>query len=296
MNELLQGQYAIYMIAGAAGLCILLIFYVLFNMVRTVVEGYKTGYSEAVAGTIQGMFLFITPQQLLTLKLTTAFLAFLTVFILAIRAPLFMALVAGFIAASGAFYLPEHILKVMYRKRLEKFNDQLVDALLTLSNGLRSGLNFQQALGVLVQEMPAPISQEFTVVLQEIKLGEETSKALNNLVARVPDEDLAILVAAINIARGIGGNLAEIFDNIAGVIRERKRIEGRIKSLTAQGQLQAIVMALAPLAIVMAMYFIDSSMVEALYTTIPGWIIIFFVAIMDYVGYRVILKIVTIDV
>jgi tight adherence protein B len=297
MDALINGPFSVYFIGGAVGLCILLLVYIFGSMIQTVLEGYRSGYSEAVQGTLEGMFLFITPQQLYALKTTTAALGFIIGALVAVKAPLFFTLLSGVIVASLLFFVPDKILRFMYQRRLEKFNDQLIDALVTLSNGLRSGLNFSQAMQVVVDEMPDPISQEFNLVIQQIKLGVQTEKALEDFAARIPeDEDLGILVTAINIARGIGGNLAEIFDNIASVIRERKRIEGKIKAITSQGRLQAIVMAAMPLVICLAMHFIDPDTLRYLYTTPPGIIIIVFVLLMDYIGYKVILMIVDIDI
>src|SRR5690606_39267124 len=128
------------------------------------------------------------------------------------------------------------------------------------------------------------------------KLGVTTEEALDNIARRVPDEDLGILVTAVNIVRGIGGNLAEIFDNIAHVIRERKRIEGKIKAITSQGKLQALVMAAMPFVIAVALHFIDPETLRYLYTTLPGIIIIVVVVTFDYIGYKVIKMIVTIDI
>jgi len=297
IQAMLTGEHAIFYIGGAVGACVLILFWMLFSMTNTVLEGYRSGYSEAVQGQLQGMFLFITPQQLFVMKLAAAMMGGLIFALMTIGTGiLFVSLVAGLLGALIFFFIPDKILRFLYEQRLAKFNDQLVDALSSMSNGLRSGLNFTQAIGVLVEDMPAPISQEFNLVLQEIKLGVQTDKALDSLAARVPDDDLKILVIAINIARGIGGNLAEIFENIAGVVRERKRIEGKVKAITAQGKLQAIVMASMPLVIALALHFIDADTLRYLYTTWQGILIIVLVSLFDYIGYRVILSIVTIDI
>jgi len=295
--ENLQAQLSNpYVIAGVVGAAVLMIFYILFSVVNTTLEGYERSYGDAVRGQLEGMFMFIPPQQLLTLKMSCATLGGILGFALFFGAGLFAATIIGLIAMIPFYFLPDKVLQFLYQKRLDHFNDQLVDGLITLSNGLRSGLNFQQAMDVLVQEMGPPISQEFNLVLQEIKLGVQTEKALESLAKRVPDEDLGILVTALNIARGVGGNLAEIFDKIAIVIRERKRIEGKVRAITAQGKLQAIVMASMPLVIALAMHFIDAHTLSYLYKTVPGVLIIIVVAVADYIGYRVIKSIITIDI
>lgn len=296
IQALIDSQYFPFFVGGFVGLAVLIVFWMLFALVNQTMRGYEEGYGEAVKGQLQGMFMFIPPQQLLTFKLTSALVGWGLGMVITLSAGLIISFIVGMVFSFPFYFAPDKVLAYMYTKRLERFNDQLVDGLLTLSNALRSGLNFSQGLGILVEEMPNPLSQEFNVVLQEIKLGVLTDEALDNLARRVPDDDLGILVTAVTIVRSIGGNLAEVFDNIAHVIRERKRIEGKIKAITAQGKLQALIMAAMPLVIALALHFIDPATLRYLYTTLPGIIIIVVVCVFDYVGYKVILKIVTIDI
>lgn len=295
-QAIIQSQYFPFFVGGFVGLAVLIIAWMLFALVNQTMRGYEEGYGDAKREQLEGMFMFIPAQQLLTFKLTCALVGWGLGMIITISAGLIISFLVGMVFSFPFYFLPDKVLAYMYQKRLDMFNDQLVDGMLTLSNALRSGLNFSQGLGILVEEMPNPISQEFNLVLQEIKLGVMTEQALENIARRIPDDDLGILVTAVNIVRGIGGNLAEIFDNIAHVIRERKRIEGKIKAITAQGKLQALIMAAMPLVIALALHFIDPTTLRYLYTTLPGIIIIVVVCLFDYIGYKVILKIVTIDI
>jgi tight adherence protein B len=296
MQSIVNNAAFPYVVGIIVGASILIILWLLFNLVNATLRGYEEGYGEAVQKQLEGMFIFIPPQQLLTFKMVTAVMGCMLGTVLTFSAGPFASVMVGLVLAVPFYFIPDKVLSILYNMRLAKFNDQLVDGLITLSNGLRSGLNFTQSLGVMVEESLPPLNQEFNLVLQEIKLGVEIEKALDSLSRRVPDDDLKILVTAINIARGVGGNLAEIFDNIATVIRERKRIEGKIKAVTSQGKLQAIVMASMPVVIAVVLHLMDPATLRYLYTTFPGIIVIIFVAVCDYIGYKIILAIVTIDV
>jgi tight adherence protein B len=138
------------------------------------------------------------------------------------------------------------VVRRLRARRLAAFNLQLVDALVSMSNALRAGFSIQQAFESIVKEGKKPIAQEFSVFLQQMRIGVRFEDALKNLEERVGSEDLTLMVRAVEIARQTGGNLTETFDRIADTIRERSRIEGRIKALTAMGRLQGIVVGLIP--------------------------------------------------
>ena len=118
--------------------------------------------------------------------------------------------------------------------RLNKFNDQLGDMLNLMVNGLRAGYSTMQAMEAVSRELPAPISDEFHRVVQEMQIGIPMEKALDNLLRRIPSEDLDFVITAINVQREVGGNLSEILDTISFTIRERVRIKGEIRVMTAQ--------------------------------------------------------------
>ncbi len=136
------------------------------------------------------------------------------------RNPLYLALF-GIVG----FSIPKFLIWQAKKKRSEKFAIQLVDSLGVLSNSLRSGMNLVQAIEVLEVEQEPPVSQEFGLVLREVRLGVSVMDALKNLVKRMPNDDLQLMVASMNIVIGMGGNLTEIFDSMAHVIRERSKIE-----------------------------------------------------------------------
>ncbi len=121
-------------------------------------------------------------------------------------------------------------------RRIDKFNAQLTEALQQMSNALRAGLTFQQAMEQIGRESMPPLRQEFGLFIKEIKLGVPVEEGLTNMAARVGSEDLELVATSTNIARQLGGNMAEMFETIAATIRERFRLEGKIRSITSQGK------------------------------------------------------------
>jgi tight adherence protein B len=168
---------------------------------------------------------------------------------------LFLAIVFGI----AALFMPRMYVKYLQGKRLRTFDNQLGDMLNLVVNGLRAGYSSMQALESVSRELPPPISVEFHRVVQEIQLGLPQEAALANLTRRVPSADLDFVVTAINVQREVGGNLAEILDNISHTIRERVRIKGEIATLTAQGQITAWVISLLPIGLALFLFIVNRS-------------------------------------
>ena len=153
--------------------------------------------------------------------------------------------VSGFVVG---FFVPRIVVNIMKGQRLRKFNDQLGDTINLLVNSLRSGYSMPQAMDTVANNMPAPISEEFRRVGIEVTLGLTLEDALGNMLRRVDSADLDLMITAINVQHEVGGNLAEILDIISHTIRERVRIQGEIKTLTAQGEITGYVISGLPFA------------------------------------------------
>ncbi len=201
----------------------------------------------------------------------------------------------GVVAAIG-WKLPKPIVNHLFERRLNRFVLQMVDALSLMSNGLKSGLSVAQAMGLVTQEMPDPIKQEFSLVLSENKLGVSLEEAFSNLARRIPLDDVEMFVTSINILKETGGNLAETFDTIVITIRERIKVESKIAALTAMGFYQGVMVMAIPPAMAAYLTASDPDMMRPLYTTFPGWIAIMAIIILEIIGFFVIMKIVKIDV
>jgi len=205
--------------------------------------------------------------------------------------------IGGFFMLAGpGLIVPRAYVKYRQFQRIRKIDVQLVDALILISNSLKSGYSFFQGMELVAEEAPLPISSEFRRMLREINLGYPVEQALDGLSERVPSEDLDLVVTVIKIHRQIGGNLAEILDKIVHTIRERIRIKGEINTLTAQGKLQGIILTLMPPAMGVGIYMMNPEFMTPLFTTLLGKAMIGAAFILQAIGGFMIRKIVEIKV
>jgi tight adherence protein B len=199
-------------------------------------------------------------------------------------------------AVVGAF-LPGLYVNSQKGKRLVRFNDQLPDMLNLVVNGLRAGYSTMQAMESVSKELPTPICDEFKRVVQEMQLGIPMEKALDNLLRRIPSEDLDFVVTAINVQREVGGNLAEIMDVISYTIRERIRIKGEIRALTAQAIYSGRALALMPVGLLCILYFLNRTYVmEFVKNGFCGYIPLVIAGFLIIIGYFVMTRIANVEV
>lgn len=201
----------------------------------------------------------------------------------------------GLFVAFIGFKIPKPVVDKLVQRRLAEYADQMVDSLTLLSNGIRAGLSVPQSLAMVVDEMKPPISQEFNLILQENKIGVPLEECFDNLAKRVPLEDNDMFVSGVNILRETGGNLAETFDTIVGVIRERIRLAQKIEQLTAQGMFQGYVIAAMPFGIGMIYYFTDPKTMSLMWTHPLGIVMLVVAVLLDLAGLIIIKKIVHIE-
>ncbi len=216
----------------------------------------------------------------------------------ALRTPL--ALLA---AAFVGFLLPRFWLARRKSGRLNAFNKQLPDTITLLANGLRAGSSFLQAVELVVRESRPPVSTEFSRVIREVNLGLPFEQAMENMVRRVRSDDLELMATAINIQHTVGGNLAEILDSIAFTIRERIRIKGEIRTLTAQQRLSGYVVGFLPIGLAGFLFVAAPNFMEPMFAKPPealglplGVVILFLGGFMMFIGFMLIRKIVDIEV
>ena len=199
-------------------------------------------------------------------------------------------------AVVGAF-LPGLYVNSQKGKRLVRFNDQLPDMLNLVVNGLRAGYSTMQAMEAVSKELPTPICDEFKRVVQEMQLGIPMEKALENLLRRIPSEDLDFVVTAINVQREVGGNLAEIMDVISYTIRERVRIKGEIRALTAQAIYSGRALALMPIGLLCILYFLNRTYVmEFVKNGFCGYVPLVIAGFLILIGYFVMTRIANVEV
>ncbi|SHI69451.1 tight adherence protein B [Desulfofundulus thermosubterraneus DSM 16057] len=180
--------------------------------------------------------------------------------------------------------------------RARKFNDQLVDSLAIMANSLRAGFSFFQAMDTVRREMPDPIAGEFSRALREINLGRSVDEALEGMARRVESPDLDLVVTAVLIQRQVGGNLAEILDIISETIRERIRIKGQIRTLTAQGRISGLVVGLLPVFFGALLLVISPDYLKVLFTEKAGLLMLAGAAVSELVGFLLIRQITNIEI
>jgi tight adherence protein B len=231
-----------------------------------------------------------------------------------IGVPVLLVLLSPFVSAFGSplvwligalvgFWLPRFWLGRRKSGRLNAFNKQLPDTITLIANALRAGSSFLQAIELVVRESRPPISTEFSRVIREVNLGLPFEQALENMVRRVRSDDLELMATAINIQYQVGGNLAEILDSIAYTIRERVRIKGEIRTLTAQQRLSGYVVGFLPIALAGFLFVAAPGFMDPMFANPPavlglpaGVVILIFGGFMMFIGFMLIRKIVDIEV
>ncbi|HSR33981.1 MAG TPA: type II secretion system F family protein [Anaerolineae bacterium] len=209
---------------------------------------------------------------------------------------IFGSALVGMVFGIGGFFVPRIYVNLRKRRRLYAFNDQLGDTITLLANSLRSGFSIVQSMETVAEQLPEPISAEFHRVTQEIQLGLNYEEALNNMLRRVPSDDLDLMITAINIQGRVGGNLAEILDTIGHTIRERVRIKGEIRVLTAQQMISGYILTGLPVVLGFVLYLINKPYIGRMFSDPCGWIMIGTATIMIVTGFLIIRKIVDIEV
>lgn len=209
---------------------------------------------------------------------------------------LFGSVVLGLVAGVAAFAAPRMLALYLKNRRDRRFGFQLVDALMNISNALRSGYSLPQAFELIQREMENPIAQEVRLLNQEARVGVPMEQALQHILERMPSDDLDLVVTAILISQEVGGSLAEVMDNIAKTIRERHQIEGKVRALTAQGRMQAIVLCLVPIVLGFVVNWLNPGLFAPMLETWAGWGMMGLIGVLEVVGLLIVRKIVTIEV
>jgi tight adherence protein B len=199
-------------------------------------------------------------------------------------------------AAVAGYFAPGFYVRYRQRKRIKAFNNQLGDTLTLLSNALKAGYSFAQAIDTVSKNAVPPISDEFSRAVREMNLGGSVEEALQNMLRRIDSPDFDLVVTAVSIHRTVGGNLAEILDNISHTIRERIRIKGEISTLTAQARASGQIITFLPIVLAVFMYFVTPSYFKPMTENFVGWILIAVAGFMIFLGNLIISRIVAIEV
>lgn len=261
-----------------------------FDRLMRAYREYELRLKDEARIQLDEFFLFLDPAQLwLALTLGCGLVG---VFVFWISGQWWLA--TG-VAAMGLF-APRMALQRVRRQRSQRFDRQLPELLQALAGALRAGSGLQRALQHIVTQSAPPLSQEFGLLLREQRMGVSFSQALVHLHRRMPTQSCSLVVSALSIAAHSGGSLAETLEGIAQTLRARHHWMGRIQALTAQGRMQSWIMASLPGLLLAVLYQLEPHAMSQLWSSVPGWIVLGLVLVLEGAGIVLIRRIVAIDV
>jgi tight adherence protein B len=252
-------------------------------------DHYRRQFSRRAELEMADMFIFTSGRQVLILTLV---LLLLVPVLLELLFQLPVVTAAGIVVT---LFTPHLMFNHLRKARLKKFEEQLPDAFMLLSSSLQSGASLNMALENVVHQSPAPLNQEFGLLIKNIRLGVTLEDALIKLEKRLPLPSFIMASSAIRISREVGGNLVETINGMAAMLRRKKVMEGKIDSLTAQGRAQGTFMAMLPIMLAIILSFIEPEAMRQLYTTRNGLMVLAVMVVMEVLGFMFIRKITRID-
>ena len=258
--------------------------------IQVQLDHFKDVLTQKTTSQLSQLFLFIDISKYIYIYLASIFIVPLVVF--AVSGELFV----GILLFGSMLLVPHYVLKLLIRKRLKKFEAQLPDAMLSLAASMRSGASLSIALNTLIEESQDPLSQEFKIFIRERTLGADMESAIANMEKRLPLEDLYLCFSAFQVSREAGGNLASTLESLAETVRNKLGTEGKIRSLTAQGKLQGLVMSSLPILLILVLLKLEPVGMGMMFSTRLGWSVLVLIMIMQVLGFLSIKKITDINV
>lgn len=247
-------------------------------------------YLEKIRVRLLQAYIKMKPEEFIAVSITTGSVIGMLLYLQGSTLMLFM---LGFLIG---YPIPGVIVNNIKKKRGRLLNKQLPQALSIISNGLRAGFSFTQAMSVACQELEVPISYEFSKVLRDNSLGKPMEEALENLTKRTEDEDLDMLVTALLIQRQVGGNLAEVLDTISETIRERVKLKGEINTLTSQGKAEATIIGILPIGVAGIIGMLNPDYLRPLFTTTFGLVMVGVAGVLMGLGVYILSRLVQVKV
>jgi tight adherence protein B len=299
MAETLVHQDGVFLYQAAGTLFAMLAAFFLTVSLRPALEGIVRRQEALFHSGLVELFLFdVTPRQLTYLMFGGAVVAGVLFALIAVSfdASFAGACVAFLAGVFAGFWVPQLVILVMQRRRRQRLNEQLIDGLVTLANGMRAGLNLVQSMRLIEQNAQPPISQEFGLMLREFEHGTSVDEVLRRAGSRIKLHHYKLLFAAMETARVRGGNLPETLDRLGEALREIMRLEEKIRALTAENRTSARYMALMPAVVLVIYYFIDASWVATLFEETLGLFLLLIAVVLNLVGFLWIRKIVTFEI
>ena len=271
----------------------------LFDVINFVAIRYREKFLQETSTELDDVLIQLPASRLFDISIGLSVAgAVITFGILLLRNPVLSSgnVIASLIVGVLLFPVPRLILKNLRIRRLKKFNIQLEDALRIISTSLKAGFSINQALEEVTEMNISPISQEFRLLLQELRLGVTFEQAFENMNNRLNLPDFELVATAILTARQTGGELTGALERVADLIRERVRIANKIDAMTAMGRLQALLIGAMPFLLLLGMRYVNPGMISGFFDTFYGWVALTAIIILDICGILTIRKTTTIEV
>lgn len=280
----------LYLIALLVFVCVVVAGYLFVRACHVFWQRYQDTFTQQARFNLADMFMFMDPRRLFAVNIGGLVILPLLVWLLTDNP----------ILAVGALlvllFVPRKVYAWLKQRRINQIQNQLPDGLMMMASGMRAGLGLTPALESLAHDIDPPLAQELALVLRQQRMGVKLDDALEEMCRRVPVQDMALVASAINVSREVGGNLAETLATLSETLRRRLVMENKVKSLTAQGRLQGIVMALLPVGLAAALTVMYPDTMHGFYHSALGWVVIAVCCVMEFLGYRMCKKIMAIDV
>lgn len=266
------------------------IFFVLAQLFQKWFQHFRHKTVDYAHTSLKELFLHMSGASLFSLCLSLGTLFSLLMFVLGYHALSIIPMFTGLAA-------PKLLIRWLRLRRMEHINSFLPDALVMIAGAIRAGAGLQVAIQSFCHDNHGQaLVQEFEVLLAEMRLGVSLDQALINMNSRIKTGDFLLLTTAIRIARETGGNLSETLERLADTLRQKAIMEGKIKSLTAQGKLQGIIVGLLPLLLMFVLFRLEPEAMHYLFNSTAGWLTIAVIVAFELLGAWMIRKIVTIDI
>jgi tight adherence protein B len=258
---------------------------------RSIFQSYQSRYLRSVSRTLETMFIFLNPKRVLNISMLMMCVVFAVTLVVSD-----LNVVVSIIMAFIGLLVPRLLLNYSIKKRRKQFEEQFVQGLEYLSSSTRAGLSLVQSVESLVVNSNPPLSQEFDLLLREYRIGIPLNEALQNLARRVDSEELNLMVFSTIITRELGGDISEIFDHLAEVIRSRHRVMDRIDTLTSQGRLQAMVCGAIPFFLYGILFLWQPEYLKPLFDSFAGRIGVYAVILFQIMVILIVRRMVNIKV
>jgi tight adherence protein B len=262
----------------------------LCGLIRSAAVGYHRAFHTNARRNLGDLFLFVDTRRLFQLNCGVILIVFALSLVWSGNP------VVALIGAIAAGASPPLVYRWLKHRRQDRIVNDLPDTLMAIATSMRSGLSLNQSLETVIANDDGPLAQELELVLRELRVGSDYDEALKGLYSRIPVVEIQLLVSAMKISKEIGGNLSEALERMSSTLRSRLQMEGKIKSLTAQGRLQGIVMTGLPIFLIIVLFQMEPYAMSFLFDTWYGWAVVAVIVVLLAIGYSIIRKIVNIDV